>query len=89
MPRTSGSTTVAVLVLAFVVLGGCAETPRQRAQRFEPLLSAAGFHMVLADTPQRQHELASHTPLKVRYYFANGKPLLVCRSLRLRLCVYR
>jgi hypothetical protein len=63
---------VVVLLSCFVTR--CAETPRQRAHRLEPLLSAAGFHMVPADTPQRQQELASHTPLKVRYYFANGKP---------------
>jgi hypothetical protein len=64
----------AVAVLMIWVLAGCAETPRQRAHRLEPMLSAAGFHMVPADTAQRQQELASHTPLKMRYYFANGKP---------------
>jgi hypothetical protein len=61
-----------VLVTGF--LAGCAETARQRALRLEPMLSAAGFHMVPADTPQRQHELEAHTPLKMRYYFANGRP---------------
>jgi hypothetical protein len=64
----------AVAVLMSWVLAGCAETPRQRAHRLEPMLSAAGFHMVPADTAQRQQELASHTPLKMRYYFANGNP---------------
>jgi hypothetical protein len=62
-----------VMLLSWVV-AGCAETPRQRARQLEPLLSAAGFHMAPADTPQRRQELASHTPLKMRYYFANGKP---------------
>jgi hypothetical protein len=61
-------------VLVTWVLAGCAETPRQRAHKLEPMLSAAGFHMVPADTPQRQQELASHTPLKMRYYFTNGQP---------------
>ncbi len=66
---------LAILVaLVNWLLAGCAETPQQRAQRLEPVLSAAGFHMVPAGTPQRQQELASHTPLKMRYYFANGKP---------------
>ncbi|HKV53944.1 MAG TPA: hypothetical protein VJN94_04810 [Candidatus Binataceae bacterium] len=64
----------ALLVLASIVLYGCAETPQQRAQRMEPLLSAAGFHMHPADTPRRQQELTSLTPLKVRYYFGHGKP---------------
>jgi hypothetical protein len=63
------------LFLAFACLTiGCAETPQQRANRLEPLLSAAGFHMHPADTPRRQQELASMTPLKMRYYFNNGKP---------------
>ena len=65
---------LAIVGMLGLVLAGCAETPRQRANRFEPMLSAAGFHMAPADTPQRQQELASHTPLKMRYYFANGKP---------------
>jgi hypothetical protein len=64
---------IVVMLLSWVVTG-CAETPQQRARRLEPLLSAAGFHMAPADTPQRQQELASHTPLKMRYYFANGRP---------------
>ena len=64
----------AIAVLTSCVVAACAETPRPRAHRLEPMLSAAGFHMVPADNPQRQHELLSHTPLKMRYYFANGKP---------------
>ena len=63
-----------VVVLFNCVLAGCAETPRKRAHRLGPMLSAAGFHMVAADTPERQQELASHTGLKMRYYFTNGKP---------------
>jgi hypothetical protein len=63
-----------VLMLITCVLAGCAETPHQRAHRLGPMLSAAGFHMVPADTPERQQELVSHAPLKIRYYFANGKP---------------
>jgi hypothetical protein len=63
-----------VAVLTSWVLAGCAGTPSQRAHRLEPLLSAAGFHMVPADTMQRQKELASHTPLRMRFYFANTRP---------------
>ena len=50
------------------------ETPQQRAQRIEPMLSAAGFHMLPADTPERVAETQRLTPLKVRYYIDNGKP---------------
>jgi hypothetical protein len=42
------------------------ETPQQRAQRIEPMLAAAGFHVLAADTPERIAE--------TRYYFDNGKP---------------
>ena len=28
------------------------ETPQQRAQRIEPMLAAAGFHVLAADTPE-------------------------------------
>jgi hypothetical protein len=67
---------VFVLALSIVAAGiaaGCAETQRQRAKRIEPMLSAAGFHIHPADTPQRQQELTSMTPLKVRYDARNGK----------------
>ena len=68
---------LAVMVIGAVMLtmvAGCAETPQQRARRLEPMLAAAGFHIHQADTPQRQQELNSHTPLKVRYFFRDGKP---------------
>jgi len=45
----------------------------QRAQRIEPLLSAAGFHMQPADTAAKQQALQGLTPLKVRFYPYNGK----------------
>jgi hypothetical protein len=56
-----------------LILCGCAESAQHRAQRLEPMVSAAGFHMLPADTPEREQELTSHTPLK-RYHFNNGKP---------------
>ena len=57
-----------------MLLAGCAETPQERAARIEPMLSAAGFQMLPADTPQRIAETQRLTPLKVRYYLDNGKP---------------
>jgi hypothetical protein len=65
-----------MLMLTIVAVSfatACAETPRQRALRIEPMLSAAGFHIHPADAPQRQEELTSMTPLKVRYYVRDGK----------------
>ncbi|HEY2526146.1 MAG TPA: hypothetical protein VGI29_13870 [Candidatus Binataceae bacterium] len=65
------------LALAAALVAGCSmfqETPQQRAQRIEPMLAAAGFRMLPADTPARVAETERLTPLKVRYYFDNGKP---------------
>jgi dienelactone hydrolase len=67
----------ALVTIAIVALAaGCAvqETPQQRAGRIEPMLAAAGFHMLPADTPARIAETQRLTPLKVRYYIENGKP---------------
>jgi hypothetical protein len=67
----------AAFVFAIVAsLAGCfmQETPQQRAERIEPILAAAGFHMLPADTPARLAETQRLTPLKVRYYIDNGKP---------------
>jgi hypothetical protein len=68
---------VAFLAIAIAAaLAGCflKETPQQRAERIEPMLAAAGFHMLPADTPERTAETQKLTPLKVRYYVDNGKP---------------
>jgi len=63
-----------IFAVATLMLYGCAESAQHRAQRLGSMLSAAGFHMLPADTPQREQELTSHTPLKIRYHFSNGKP---------------
>src|SRR6202011_6230853 len=49
--------------------------PAQKAARLDPMLSAAGFHMIPADTARKQSIVSSMTPLKVNYYFGkDGKP---------------
>jgi hypothetical protein len=67
----------AVLLMA-VLIAACSafqETPAQKAQRIEPVLSAAGFHMVTADNPKKQEVFASMPPLTMHYYVAkDGKP---------------
>jgi hypothetical protein len=65
------------LAVAAALIAGCSmfqETPQQRAERIEPMLAAAGFRMMPADTPERVAETERLTPLKVRYYIDNGKP---------------
>jgi hypothetical protein len=74
-PARCRSVSAAALAIAIIMLlAGCAETPQERAARIEPMLSAAGFQMLPADTPQRIAETQRLTPLKVRYYLDNGKP---------------
>ena len=58
-----------------VALAGCGSikppeppTPEQQAEQVEPMLAAAGFRMLPADTPQRQQQLASLVPFDVNYY---------------------
>ena len=71
--------TLITLILAIAavslaaVLSGCASlqppqpTPQEKAQRLGAMLSAAGFRMVPADTPESQQKLASVLPLDVQY----------------------
>ena len=71
------STSVAALFLICIfsaALFGCGSiqppppTPEQQAEQIEPMLSAAGFRMLPADTPERQKQLESLLPLQVLYY---------------------
>jgi hypothetical protein len=43
-------------------------TPQQQAEQIEPMLSAAGFRMLPADTPERQQQMQSLVPMQVNYY---------------------
>jgi len=56
----------AFALLALIV--GCANT-----QHTENLLSAAGFRIVIANTPQRQEQLKALPPDKVTLVQRNGK----------------
>ena len=65
-------TLLPVVVLA--ALGsGCAYTQRQKAQQIEPMLSAAGFKMKLADTPEKLAQLKAKPQLKLKPLTRNGK----------------
>jgi hypothetical protein len=43
-------------------------TPEQQAEQLEPMLAAAGFRMLPADTPERQQKLQTLVPFDVNYY---------------------
>ena len=73
--RPSTSVAVVFLIAAFcAALFGCGSiqpqppAPEQQAEQIEPMLSAAGFRMLPADTPERQQQLGSLLPLQVQYY---------------------
>src|SRR5512143_4104771 len=64
--------TILAALAASIAAAGCAatqvpETPIERAQRIEPMLNAAGFRVLPADTPERRSQLASMTPLQIRF----------------------
>jgi hypothetical protein len=72
--RALCSVTCSILVLSITA---CAiqETPQQRAQRIEPILAAAGFNMIPADSDNKKTIVSSLAPLKLHYYIGkDGKP---------------
>jgi hypothetical protein len=53
---------------AIILTGGCSlfrQTPQEKAREVEPLLSAAGFRMKLADTPEKLAHLQTLPALKL------------------------
>ncbi len=73
--RPSTSIVLFLLIAAFsATLAGCGSiqppppTPEQQAEQLEPMLAAAGFRMLPADTPERQKQLESLLPMQVLYY---------------------
>lgn len=79
LQRCPTSLALFCLIAAFsVTLVGCGSikesiqpqppTAQQQAEQVEPMLSAAGFRILPADTPERQTQLQSLVPLTVNYY---------------------
>ena len=76
MPTRPISSIVCCVLIAAIsaALAGCGSiqppppTPEQQAEQLEPMLAAAGFRMLPADTPERQKQLASLLPMQVLYY---------------------
>jgi hypothetical protein len=73
--RTFCTITTALLVCAlsafFIACGSIQPpppTPQQKAEQIEPELSAAGFQMLPAETPEKQKQLETLLPLQVEYY---------------------
>lgn len=65
-------------------------TMADRAQGFEPTLSAAGFKQVAADTPEGHEQLRSLPPLQVtRYTDSRGRSLYAYADPYYCNCVFR
>jgi len=80
-----GPTTV--LAAACLVLAGCA-TQQQIVQGQENALAAAGFSIRLANTPERQHELATLPPHQIAFQEREGKTVFVYADPTFCHCLY-
>lgn len=76
------------LVVTAIYAGGCAESAQHRADRIEPMLAAAGFHMHAADSDEHEQQLQNMTSLKLRYFFVNGKPRYWFVDPKFCKCIY-
>jgi hypothetical protein len=61
------------IVALAILIGGCAAMRREEAQKTESILSAAGFQMKPADTPDRIAHLSTMTPRKIVPHTKDGK----------------
>src|SRR5262249_1538698 len=79
-----------VAITLIVALGGCAAMREERAKEKENLLSAAGFQMKPADTPNRVAHLQTLTPLKLVPHTraSDGKLLYVLADPKGCQCLY-
>jgi hypothetical protein len=70
-------TRVATALALIGILAGCASLIRQdpnvTAQTMEPMLEAAGFQRLAADTPEKLAHLKTLPPLKLTKHTSNGK----------------
>ena len=78
----------AIAVALIVLLGGCAAMRRQEVERTESTLSAAGFQMKLADTPQRQAHLQALTKHKLVPHMKDGRLMYVYADPKGCNCLY-
>lgn len=64
---------ITLTFLTLVMLAGCAAIEAQRVADTEQLLSAAGFTLKIADTPEKQAHLQSLTQHKIVPHTRDGK----------------
>jgi hypothetical protein len=56
-----------------VLCVGCALLPRQKSKQTEAMLSAAGFTIKAADTPEKRAALAAKPQRKIKFLRRHGK----------------
>jgi hypothetical protein len=65
MRRSTLNRTVLLLGVPALLGAGCATIRGYEARETERMLAAAGFHMLPADTPERQEDLRSLPPHRI------------------------
>jgi hypothetical protein len=81
-------TFLAIIGIFILTISGCAILRTNEAQQTDRLLSAAGFKMLPADTPQKDELLSSLTPLKLQYRIRDAKTLFFYSDPYDCKCVY-
>jgi len=77
------------LLLGVIVLtGGCSYFQRQEAKQTEPILSAAGFKMKLADTPEQLAKIKAMPQRQLRPFKRGGKVYFAYADVQGCGCVY-
>ncbi len=80
--------TVLILASAALALVGCATVRRSETLDTEQVLAAAGFHMKLADTPEKLAHLQRLTPRRLLPHVRDGKVYYVYADPDVCKCVY-
>jgi len=81
-------TFLAIIGIFILTISGCAILRTNEAQQTDRLLSAAGFKMLPAYTPQKDELLSSLTPLKLQYRIRDAKTLFFYSDPYDCKCVY-
>ena len=78
----------AIVVMVVLAVAGCATVRGQDALDAEQVLAAAGFHMKLADTPEKLARLQTLTPRKLVPHQRDGRLYFVYADPDFCKCLY-
>lgn len=80
--------TIAAAAVSAMILVGCAAIQHKEVMETERLLSAAGFQMKLADTPEKLHNVQIMNQRKIFPHPHNGETRYVYADAKYCECVY-